>query len=151
MPATIGWGVNAPITWSIDTTGIAKPQRYRKAMRAACQQWEPTGHTFTYMPTGGDISLVFSDQMDKGWGAYGQWTEVVPCPDGWRIVKGAMVVRPNPEYDRQWLFGAIAHELGHALGVPHLTSDTVMGSPSLTNGVVTPMDIAYEQALQRPY
>lgn len=150
MSEVIGWGVNAPITWSINTAGVSKPQRYRKAARLGFQQWLPTGHTFTYVPSGGDISIVFSNSMDAGWGAYGQWTKVVPADGGWRIVSGVVVVRPNSDYTKQWIRGAMAHEIGHALGVPHLGPNTLMGSPSLTNGRITPEDIAYEQGLQRP-
>lgn len=151
MSEIIGWGLKAPITWSINTTGVIKPQRYRKAAKAAFAQWTPTGHAFTYVPTGGDIGIVFSDRMDLGWGAYGQWTDVVPCPDGWRIIRGVVVLKPNPTFTTEYIRGALAHEIGHALGVPHLESNTVMGSPSTTRGVVTPWDITYEQSLQRQF
>lgn len=154
MTEPVGWGINAPITWSIDTTGLKRPQRARKAARTAFTQWQPTGHAFTYTPTGGDITIIFRTagvHFPKEWGAYGQWTKVVPCPDGWRIVAGAVVCTDDDSVTKEWLQGALAHEIGHALALPHLGPDTVMGSPSTTKGRVTPADIAAEKRLQRPY
>jgi len=149
---TIGWGINAPITWSIDTSRLKRPKRARDAAKAGFKQWESTGHTFTYAPSGGDIGIIFHEQQE-GWGAYGQWTKVVPCSiqGDWRITNGAVVMTNDESISTEWLQGAMAHEIGHALGIPHLKTNTVMGSPSLTNGRVTKYDIAYEKRLQRPY
>lgn len=146
----IGWGLNAPITWSIDTSTLRKPKRARDAAIAAFKQWTPTGHVFTYTEADGDIGIIFHQQQ-AGWGAYGQWTAVVPATDGWRITKGAVVMTNDETITKKWLFSAMAHEVGHALGLGHLGPKTVMGSPSRTDGVVTKWDINAEKKLQRPY
>lgn len=152
MTAVIGWPAAGTITWSIDTTGLRRPQAARSLAREAFDAWAATGHTFQRIPTGGQIAIVFrAAAMPEEWGAYGQWTRVVECASGWCITSGVVVIdRRTANSDREWLKGALAHEIGHALGLPHLGPGTVMGSPSLTGGRVTRADIAAERALQRP-
>jgi len=146
----IGWQKGSNITWSIDTSNLDKPHRYRRAARDALAMWEPTGHTFTYVPSGGAVSIVFSSKMNPEWGGYGGWSKVTPCGENsWRIREGNIVV--NTAYPGYGMAKRIiAHEMGHVFGMTHVDDPTaLMHKHTGFSGGVTPVDLEYEKSLQR--
>lgn len=95
----------AVLTWSIDTTLLPDPAGYRAAARYALHQWEPSGLRFTYVPTGGDLTIVADD-----------------TPGPWAAYQSGRSVHLNPAsaYVQPWQYRPLlVHEIGHALGVPH--------------------------------
>lgn len=111
--ATSELPVTCEVTYALDLTGLHRPAYAARVTAAAAALWAPSGWRFTRASDGADVTIRFAD--DGVLPASGAYSLTWGDGTGTIVVQAALA----DTAPRWWLRMALAHELGHTVGLPH--------------------------------